>query len=216
MIELVFRLTVATYTISVRKVKFWAIFIFLSSFPCYCSLVIFIFFSICMPSYLPSLFGALISAVFANYFSNYGEIKDSVIMMDRHTGRPRGFGFVTFADPAVADKVLEEDHNIDGRVVRFQTQPYEGYFIHSSLSDVYRLGGLALHPVEVCFISFFYQVEVKKTVPREDVEVRGVSRTRKIFVGGIPSFLTEGNSVQVSFFFPPFSLNKYKGYKYYR
>ena len=41
-----------------------------------------------------------------------------MIMMDRFSGRPRGFGFVTFADPAVADKVLEEDHVIDGRVVR--------------------------------------------------------------------------------------------------
>ena len=42
---------------------------------------------------------------------------DSVIMTDRHSGRPRGFGFVTFADPAVADRVLEEDHVIDGRAV---------------------------------------------------------------------------------------------------
>lgn len=54
---------------------------------------------------------------FSNYFSNYGEITDSVIMMDKLSGRPRGFGFVTFADPAVADKVLEEEHVIDGRSV---------------------------------------------------------------------------------------------------
>lgn len=38
-------------------------------------------------------------------------------MTDRHSGRPRGFGFVTFADPAVADRVLEEEHVIDGRAV---------------------------------------------------------------------------------------------------
>jgi heterogeneous nuclear ribonucleoprotein A1/A3 len=44
---------------------------------------------------------------------------DSVIMTDRHSGRPRGFGFVTFADPVVADRVLEEDHVIDGRAVTF-------------------------------------------------------------------------------------------------
>lgn len=86
--------------------------------------------------------------MFSNYFSNYGEVRDSVIMVDRHTGRPRGFGFVTFADPAVADKVLEEDHVIDGRTVRFQAQPNEGYFICSSLSDFYHLGGLVLHPIE--------------------------------------------------------------------
>lgn len=163
------------------------------------------FFSICSPFYPHSLFGTLVSEIFTNYFSNYGEITDSVIMMDRHTGRPRGFGFITFADPAVADKVLEEDHVIDGRAVSCQTQPNEWYFRCSSLSDFYQLDGHWFHPVGVCFDSFLYQVEVKKTVPREGMEVRGVSKTRKIFVGGIPSSLTEGNLVQGFFcfcFFP--------------
>lgn len=90
---------------------------------------------------------------FNNYFGNYGEITDSVIMMDKMSGRPRGFGFVTFADPAVADKVLEEEHVIDGRAV-----------------------------------------EVKRTVPREDMQqqqVKGVFKTKKLFVGGIPVSFTE-------------------------
>ncbi|KAH7547155.1 hypothetical protein FEM48_Zijuj01G0279400 [Ziziphus jujuba var. spinosa] len=86
---------------------------------------------------------------FSDYFSKYGEIIDSVIMIDKHSGRPRGFGFVTFADPAVADKVLEEDHVLDSRAV-----------------------------------------EVKRTVPREDMEVRGIIKTKKIFVGGLPASLT--------------------------
>jgi len=38
-------------------------------------------------------------------------------MKDKHTQKPRGFGFVTFADPSVIDKVLEDDHVIDGRTV---------------------------------------------------------------------------------------------------
>ncbi|KAL8458582.1 hypothetical protein ACS0TY_036195 [Phlomoides rotata] len=71
-------------------------------------------------------------------------------MLDKISGRPRGFGFITFADPEVADKVLQEDHVIDGRAV-----------------------------------------EVKRTVPREDMHGRGVSRTRKVFVGGLPLSLNE-------------------------
>jgi RNA recognition motif-containing protein len=53
------------------------------------------------------------------YFSSYGEVVEAVIMKDRTTGRARGFGFVVFADPAVADRVVKEKHNIDGRMVSF-------------------------------------------------------------------------------------------------
>ncbi|RDX80614.1 Heterogeneous nuclear ribonucleoprotein 1, partial [Mucuna pruriens] len=87
---------------------------------------------------------------FFNYFSKYGEVTDSVIMTNKLSGRPRGFGFVTFADSVVADEVLAQEHTIDGRVV-----------------------------------------EVKRTVPREDMEVIGVLKTKKIFVGGIPQFFTD-------------------------
>ena len=38
-------------------------------------------------------------------------------MKDKHTKMPRGFGFVTFSDPSVIDKVLEDEHVIDGRTV---------------------------------------------------------------------------------------------------
>ena len=38
-------------------------------------------------------------------------------MRDRGTGQSRGFGFVTFVDPAVARAVMMTDHKIDGRDV---------------------------------------------------------------------------------------------------
>ncbi|KAH7576644.1 hypothetical protein JRO89_XS01G0123400 [Xanthoceras sorbifolium] len=97
------------------------------------------------------------------YFSTYGEVVEAVIMKDRNTGRARGFGFVVFADPAVADIVIQEKHNIDGRMV-----------------------------------------EAKKAVPRDDQNMLsrnsssihgspGPGRTRKIFVGGLASTVTESD-----------------------
>lgn len=97
------------------------------------------------------------------YFSSYGEVVEAIIMKDRTTGRARGFGFVVFADPAVADIVIKEKHNIDGRMV-----------------------------------------EAKKAVPRDDQNIinrnissihgsPGPSRTRKIFVGGLASTVTESD-----------------------
>lgn len=51
------------------------------------------------------------------YFGAYGNVVEAVIMKDRTTGRARGFGFVVFADPAVAERVVKEKHMIDGRTV---------------------------------------------------------------------------------------------------
>lgn len=57
------------------------------------------------------------SAQFLKHFGSYGEITDSVIMKDRATGQPRGFGFVTYADPSVVDKVIEDPHILNGKQV---------------------------------------------------------------------------------------------------
>lgn len=51
------------------------------------------------------------------HFSNYGEVSQAIVMRDKLTGRPRGFGFVIFSDPSVLDRVLQEKHNIDTREV---------------------------------------------------------------------------------------------------
>lgn len=57
------------------------------------------------------------AAQFVKHFGKYGEIIDSVIMKDRKTGQPRGFGFVTYSDPSVVDKVIQETHIINGKQV---------------------------------------------------------------------------------------------------
>nr|KYP49863.1 DAZ-associated protein 1 [Cajanus cajan] len=97
------------------------------------------------------------------YFGKYGEVIEAVIMRDRVTGRARGFGFVVFADPSVAERVIMDKHIIDGRTV-----------------------------------------EAKKAVPRDDQHninrqpgsaqaSPGPGRTKKIFVGGLPSTITESD-----------------------
>ncbi|KAI3523680.1 hypothetical protein L1887_01996 [Cichorium endivia] len=104
------------------------------------------------------------------YFGNYGEILQTVVMRDKISGRPRGFGFVVFSDPSVLDTVLQEKHTIDGRTV-----------------------------------------EAKRALSREEQQVSkagnpnagrsfsggggggggGGTRTKKIFVGGLPPTLSE-------------------------
>ena len=52
------------------------------------------------------------------YFENYGNVTEAFVNYDRNTGRPRGFGFVVFDDPTVADRVVLQPHTIDRREVR--------------------------------------------------------------------------------------------------
>ncbi|CAN4089980.1 unnamed protein product [Withania somnifera] len=99
------------------------------------------------------------------YFQAFGDVVEAVVMKDRTTGRARGFGFVIFADPSIAEKVVKEKHIIDGRTV-----------------------------------------EAKKAVPRDDQHVSRINRTngsmqgspdpartKKIFVGGLASSVTESD-----------------------
>ncbi|XP_073055957.1 heterogeneous nuclear ribonucleoprotein 1-like [Primulina eburnea] len=97
-----------------------------------------------------------------DYFQTFGEVVQAVILKDRVTGRSRGFGFIVFASASVAERVLKGRHIIDGRTV-----------------------------------------EAKRAVPRDDHQtfarnnggaVQGSpspARTRKIFVGGLASTITE-------------------------
>lgn len=51
-------------------------------------------------------------------FAQYGEITDAVVIMDRDSGRSKGFGFVTFASQDSAEKALEMDgKEVEGRKI---------------------------------------------------------------------------------------------------
>ncbi|XP_066965325.1 RNA-binding protein 38-like isoform X4 [Macrobrachium rosenbergii] len=50
------------------------------------------------------------------HFEVYGEIEEAVVITDRQTGKSRGYGFVTMADKAGADRAIKEPNPvIDGR-----------------------------------------------------------------------------------------------------
>ncbi|XP_069082742.1 RNA-binding protein Musashi homolog 2 isoform X18 [Pleurodeles waltl] len=53
-----------------------------------------------------------------DYFCKFGEIRECMVMRDPTTKRSRGFGFVTFADPASVDKVLAQPHHeLDSKTI---------------------------------------------------------------------------------------------------
>ncbi|MDD3034067.1 MAG: RNA-binding protein [Bacteroidales bacterium] len=52
-------------------------------------------------------------------FSEYGEISSAKVIMDRETGRSRGFGFVEMPDEAAGEKAINELNGCeyDGKVI---------------------------------------------------------------------------------------------------
>jgi RNA-binding protein Musashi len=43
---------------------------------------------------------------FREYFMQFGRVLDATLMMDKDTGRPRGFGFVTFDSESAVENAL--------------------------------------------------------------------------------------------------------------
>jgi RNA recognition motif-containing protein len=52
-------------------------------------------------------------------FAAHGTVLETNLMMDRATGRPRGFGFVTMSTPEEAQKAIEalNGQQLDGRAL---------------------------------------------------------------------------------------------------
>lgn len=98
------------------------------------------------------------------YFGQYGEVIDCVVMKNSETGRSRGFGFVTFADPSKVDLVLKSGpHELDGRTI----------------------------DPKMCNPRYF-QIDPKACNPRSmQKQKRNGGNWPKVFLGGLPSNLTE-------------------------
>lgn len=65
--------------------------------------------------YVGNLPFAFQDADLGQLFEEFGEIKSAKIIMDRDTGRSKGFGFVEIEDDAVAANAVEQ---LNGKEVR--------------------------------------------------------------------------------------------------
>ncbi|KAK4478225.1 hypothetical protein RD792_017508 [Penstemon davidsonii] len=99
------------------------------------------------------------------YFQGYGEVAQTVVMRDKISGKPRGFGFVVFADPDVLDRVLQDRHVIDGRTVEAK----RALSREEQVSKPANAGGGGAR----------------------NFGGSGNTRTKKIFVGGLPPTVSE-------------------------
>lgn len=53
------------------------------------------------------------------FFSQYGRVVDSTVMLDRETGRSKGFGFISLEDVDVSPILGFGNLEIDGKLVSF-------------------------------------------------------------------------------------------------
>lgn len=72
-----------------------------------------------MNIYISNLNYSVTDADLNELFKEYGEITSAKVIMDRESGRSRGFGFVELSDDSLAQKAIDElnQAEYDGKVI---------------------------------------------------------------------------------------------------
>lgn len=70
-----------------------------------------------MKLYVGNLSWSIDDKALKDLFSSYGDVEEAVLIKDKFSGRSKGFGFVTFANDADAQKAIAEMHekDVEGR-----------------------------------------------------------------------------------------------------
>ncbi|KAI3845103.1 hypothetical protein MKW92_050667 [Papaver armeniacum] len=64
-----------------------------------------------------------------NAFEKYGNLVEAKVVVEKYSGRSRGFGFVTFADKKAMDEAIDAMNgmDLDGRLITVEkAQPHQG------------------------------------------------------------------------------------------
>lgn len=56
--------------------------------------------------------GGLKDIAYVHYFQAFGRVVDAYVVKHKATGRPRGWGYVTFESPSAVDKVLAQSLHV--------------------------------------------------------------------------------------------------------
>ena len=104
------------------------------------------------------------------YFEKFGELSDSILMIDKMNNKSRGFGFITMKDPSKTEEILKnQPHYIDGKLVDCK---------------------IAI-PKE----NIPQPTEKNGSIGINDSNPGNSHNPKKIFVGGLPSTLKDGNDL---------------------
>ncbi|CAH3120387.1 unnamed protein product [Porites lobata] len=150
------------------------------------------------------------------YFSKYGDLKECLVMRDPNTKQSRGFGFVTFEDPASVDSVLkagphELDHKkIDPKIAvpkrpqpkrarvlnimscsaaRSKDQEFANCLLDNNAKATFDLNEPAYFKRCPSSVETSSNVSGLHAVKASILSM--VTRTKKIFVGGVSASTTE-------------------------
>jgi len=87
--------------------------------------------------FIGGLAGSVTSESMREFFSQFGKVIDSTVMLDRETGRSKGFGFVSFEDTNVQPFLGFGNLEIDGKLVRYIYLTFQRTAVKYHLSLLY-------------------------------------------------------------------------------
>ena len=71
------------------------------------------------------------------YFSQFGDVAEVMVMKDPATRRSRGFGFITFSNPASVNRVLAfPQHQLDGKLIEPKVKSVSSGMISLDINDL--------------------------------------------------------------------------------